>query len=224
MKLNRSKKQSIYYNIPGLEPLFTQEIRKTLIGSKENNMNKALIVIDMQNDFMEGGSLAVPGSKHIIEYINKLRKNYDMVVFTKDFHPEDHCSFKENGGIWPVHCVQKTKGSKVHKDLHPIMNDFIIKKGKNKNFDSYSGFMDDGGTYTGLYALLTDNVIDEIDVVGVATEYCVKFTVLDGLNLGLKVNLLIRGCAAIDNFNEIRAVQEMQKAGATIIYKGSRRN
>jgi len=172
---------------------------------------------------MDGGSLAVPGSKHIIEYINELRKNYDMVVFTKDFHPKDHCSFKENGGVWPTHCVQKTKGSKIHSDLHPVNNDFIIKKGKDKNFDSYSGFIDDGGAYTGLYALLTDNGIEEIDVVGVATEYCVKFTVLDGLNLGLKVNLLIRGCAAINNIDEIRAVQEMQKAGATIIYKGNRK-
>jgi len=187
-------------------------------------MSKALIIVDMQKDFMEGGPLAVPGSNDIIEYINKIRKNYKIVVFTKDFHPKDHCSFKTNGGIWPVHCVQKTKGSKIHKDLDVKPNDLIVIKGTNKDFDSYSGFVDDGGAHTYLYSLLTENKIDEIDIVGVATEYCVKFTVLDGLKLGLKVNLIIRGCATLDSIDEIHAVREMYKAGATVIYQGSRKN
>jgi len=183
-------------------------------------MNNALLIIDMQNDFMPGGSLEIPGGDTIIPYINSIHDNYNTVVFTKDWHPKDHCSFNTNKGVWPVHCVQNTPGAKLHKDLFRRSESTVIKKGKDSKFDSYSAFIDDGGSFTGLYALLMEKKIESIDVVGVAMEYCVKFTVLDGLNLGLKVRLFTRGCMGIDNINDTKAIFEMDKAGAHIVFGG----
>jgi len=177
---------------------------------------KALLIVDPQNDFMPGGSLAVPDGDQIIPFINNHRDYYEMVVWTKDWHPEKHCSFKENGGIWPRHCVQFTQGAWYHQKLDFRAGDYVVTKGKDKKFDSYSAFKDDGGTFTGLKELLDNKGIKEIDVCGLALEYCVKFTVMDALALGFKVNLITAGCRGLQEEDIQKALSEMEQAGATI--------
>ena len=193
---------------------------------------KTLIIVDVQNDFLEGGALAVPGGNEIIEGINKL--DYDLVIATQDFHPEGHGSFastnkadvfslgKLNGldqVMWPDHCVEGSHGVGFSKDLK-INIDRVVKKGRNKNVDSYSGFLDnDGKTFTELNQYLKERNITEIDVVGLALDYCVKFTCLDGVKLGFKVNLLKDLTRAV-NMNEgddLNTIKELKEAGVTIL-------
>lgn len=150
----------------------------------------ALIVVDMQNDFMPDGVLPVKDADKIIPTINRyidiFEKKGNPVFFTRDWHPENHISFKDYGGIWPAHCVQNTKGAQFHQDLKiPSDNKFIISKGNYPDFDAYSGFQ---GTL--LDSLLKERGIKRIFVCGVATDFCVKNTVLGGINLGYQVFIL----------------------------------
>eukprot|EP01089_Gocevia_fonbrunei_P014100 TRINITY_DN378_c0_g1_i2.p1 TRINITY_DN378_c0_g1~~TRINITY_DN378_c0_g1_i2.p1 ORF type:complete len:202 (-),score=33.08 TRINITY_DN378_c0_g1_i2:227-832(-) len=148
---------------------------------------RALLVIDVQYDFLKGGSLEVPCSNEIIPKINELknRVQFDLVVFTKDWHPPNHCSFIRPGNaspdaIHPVHCVQNTRGAELHEDLVVNSEDIIILKGQNENIDSYSGFWDnDHKSKTELEEILNKHDIAQNFVCGVATEYCVAFTALD---------------------------------------------
>lgn len=198
---------------------------------------KALLIIDVQNDFCEGGNLAVKNSLEIIPVVNnlikKFEKNNDFIIATKDWHPADHKSFAsvsntkvgEIGTLnglpqvwWPDHCIENTKGSEFHKDLLSVKN--IVYKGNDPEVDSYSGFFDNNKIHkTKLDEILKENNIDTLYILGLATDYCVKFTVLDALSLGYKVYLVSDGCKGV-NINpddSEKAVEEMKNAGAVII-------
>jgi nicotinamidase/pyrazinamidase len=158
----------------------------------------ALIVVDMQKDFMPGGALPVPEGDRIIprlnEYIEMFSSRELPVFFTRDWHPENHISFKGHGGIWPPHCVADTEGAKFHEELIiPQDNKFIISKGTSRDFDAYSGFQD-----TVLLGLLKERGIKRVFVGGVATDYCVKNTVIGALNLGFQGFVLLDGIKGVD--------------------------
>ncbi|WP_319371393.1 bifunctional nicotinamidase/pyrazinamidase [uncultured Ilyobacter sp.] len=199
-------------------------------------MNKALLIVDLQNDFCEGGSLEVKNSSNIIPVINnlidKFRQGASPVIATKDWHPFDHRSFASVSGgkigelgslngipqiWWPDHCVQGTEGAELHPDLKPV--DEIIHKGTDPEVDSYSGFFSASGQPTGLETLLKKQEIGTLYVVGLATDYCVKFTVLDALSLGYKVFVIEDGCQGV-NLNprdSELALDDMKKGGAVIL-------
>ncbi|RUM32333.1 MAG: nicotinamidase [Aquifex sp.] len=179
----------------------------------------ALVVVDMQNDFMPGGALPVPEGDKIIPKLNEYIKLFESkglpVFFTRDWHPENHISFKGHGGIWPPHCVQNTEGAEFHRDLYiPKDNKFIISKGTSQDFDAYSGFQ---GTV--LESLLRERGIRRIFVGGVATDYCVKNTAIGGLNLGFEVFVLEDAIKGVDvNPGDVeRAIDEMLDRGAVFI-------
>jgi nicotinamidase/pyrazinamidase len=179
----------------------------------------ALIVVDMQNDFMPWGALPVPDADKIVPQLNAYIEAFSSrslpVYFTRDWHPPDHISFKGHGGIWPPHCVQETEGAQFHKDLViPKDNKFIISKGTSRDFDAYSGFQ---GTL--LDSLLRERGIRRLFVGGVATDYCVKNTVIGGLNLGYEVFVLIDATKGVDvNAGDTdRALQEMMSSGAVVV-------
>lgn len=178
---------------------------------------KALLVIDIQNDFLENGSLEVSGSNSIIPIVNKLTKggNFDLIIFTKDWHPHNHKSFASqhddkntfdvinlNGiqqVLWPDHCVQDTQGAEFHKDLNiDVPNMYIFKKGMNINIDSYSGFYEnDHKTSTGLTNFLKEKGITDTYLVGISTDYCVKYTAIDSVKDGFKTNVIIDATSGI---------------------------
>ena len=187
---------------------------------------KALIVVDVQSDFCPGGSLAVTDGDQIVKGINELVESdeYGCVVFTKDWHPKDHGSFASAHGaelftmgelngspqmMWPDHCVQNTEGAEFHKDL--VIPDWakIIEKGLDKKVDSYSAFYDnDHKSSTGLAEYLREMEVEEVAVVGLALDYCAKFTAEDSLNEGFKTDILWDLTKAVnaseENINEIR--------------------
>lgn len=176
----------------------------------------ALIVVDMQNDFMPWGALPVPDGDKVVPRLNRYIETFSSkglpVYFTRDWHPKEHISFEGHGGVWPPHCVQDTEGAKFHKDLIiPVDNKFIISKGTSKDFDAYSGFQ---GTL--LNELLKERAVRRVFVGGVATDYCVKNTVLGALNLGYSVLLLLDGIKGVDvnPGDSDRAVEEMMIKGA----------
>ncbi|MEG0069983.1 bifunctional nicotinamidase/pyrazinamidase [Cetobacterium sp.] len=198
---------------------------------------KALIVVDIQNDFCEGGSLAVKDANQIIDVANSMIKHFNqnnfLVVATKDWHPSTHKSFasNSNGAIgdigtlnglpqvwWPDHCIENTYGSEFHPDLTEIKT--IIYKGTDLEIDSYSGFFDNGKLKeTNLLEILKENLVTELFILGLATDYCVKYTVLDALELGFKVNVVSNGCKGVNlspNDSD-NALLEMKNKGAKII-------
>ena len=180
---------------------------------------KALIIVDVQPDFCEGGALAVAGGNALPAGINLIMGDYDMVVATQDFHPANHSSFAENGGPWPRHCVQGTPGAELHPELNRAGIHAIVQKGTDVAVDSYSGFFDNArARQTELFALLNENGITEIDVCGLATDYCVKFTALDAAELGLKVRFLEKLSAGVNiqPTDVADAVQAMVAAGVTL--------
>lgn len=198
-------------------------------------MKKALIVVDVQNDFLPGGALAVPSGNEVIPVANELMKQFNLVVATQDWHPENHKSFAINhpgkkpgdkimlGGVeqilWQAHCIQNTHGAELAKDLDKTRITKIFKKGTDPEIDSYSAFFDNARKReTGLADFLKSNNVSEIYVIGLATDYCVKFTILDALSLGFKTYLIERGCRGVNlSPNDVEnAIQEMKKAGAII--------
>ncbi|WP_457621186.1 bifunctional nicotinamidase/pyrazinamidase [Persephonella sp.] len=179
----------------------------------------ALIIVDMQNDFMPGGALPVPEGDKIVDslnrYIDLFSQKGNPVFFTRDWHPEDHISFKDFGGVWPPHCIQNTKGAQFHPDLKiPSDNKFIISKGVSRDFDAYSGFQ---GTV--LDDLLKERGVKRLFIGGVATDYCVLNTVLGGLNLGYQVFILGDGIKGVDvrEGDSERALEVMKNRGAVVI-------
>jgi len=178
----------------------------------------ALIVVDVQNDFCPGGALPVPEGDKVVpvlnRYIELFRAAGAPIFFTRDWHPVDHISFKTQGGIWPPHCIQNTWGAEFHPALKVGKGDFVISKGFERSVEAYSGF--EG---TDLDELLKRLHIKELFVGGLATDYCVKHTVLDGLRRGYRVYLLedaVRG-VDVNEGDSIRAIEEMVKAGAVKI-------
>lgn len=182
-------------------------------------MSKALIIVDVQNDFCPSGALPVPEGDQIIPLINLLIEEFDCVVFTADTHPKNHCSFKENGGIWPVHCVNNTEGHKLHKDLNGGMNDLYILKGQNSKADSYSGFCDNDGTETMLASILKAREIEEVFICGLAYEYCVAFTAKDAIKYGFKTFVVSQACKAITKEGAEKATKEMKELGIEFIFE-----
>ncbi|MFQ5488549.1 MAG: isochorismatase family protein [Gammaproteobacteria bacterium] len=156
-----------------------------------------LLIIDVQNDFLPGGSLAVPGGDQIIPvlngYIILFRKRHLPVFATRDWHPPDHCSFQSQGGPWPVHCVRSTKGADFPETLALPAETIIISKGERQDRDAYSGFQD-----TDLHEQLQQLGVRRLFIGGLATDYCVQATVLDALQLGYAVCLLEDAIRAVD--------------------------
>lgn len=182
---------------------------------------KTLLVVDLQKDFMPDGRLPVLLGYDAVAWFARNSSKYDEVICTKDLHPLNHCSFERNGGTWPEHCVDCTQGSNL---VYSPPSFIVFNKGIDPRYDSYSGFKDDGGKRTGLEEFLLEKKITEIDIVGVATEYCVKFTVLDALAYGFKVNVIKDGCAGITPEGCEAAYAEMEAAGATIVYSNTKNN
>ncbi len=212
----------------------------TLFSCLEKQDNHALLVIDMQNDFcdIDGASLPVKGGTSVIPYINKLINSgkYEKVVFSQDWHPINHISFASNNGknvyetitledgtqqtMWSNHCVPNTFGAEFHKDIDTSKTDYVVKKGTNPKVDSYSAFWDNNAeSKTDLDDYLKKNDIKEVTIVGLALDYCVRFTCEDAIKLGYKVNLHLKGTKAV-NIKPTDAedtVKALKKIGVNII-------
>ena len=202
-------------------------------------MKRALVMVDLQNDFCAGGALAVPEGDSTIDVANALmsycKARGDAVLATQDWHPANHGSFASvqktepytQGALeglkqtwWPDHCVQNSAGAQLHPLLNTQEIDAIFQKGENPLVDSYSGFFDNGHRQkTQLGDWLVHHEIKQLIVVGLATDYCVKFTVLDALSLGYEVTVITDGCRGVnlDPQDSLRAFQDMSAAGATLM-------
>lgn len=204
---------------------------------------KALIIVDIQNDFCPKGNLAVKNGDKIIPFVNSLMESnkYVLIVATLDWHPANHKSFASNNKnedgsevkvgelrklegldqvMWPVHCVIDSEGAKLHPKLNSSKIKAFVTKGSNPNVDSYSGFFDnDKKSQTDLNSILLRNGIKEIDVVGLALDYCVKATAIDGVKLGYKTKVLLQGTKAV-NLNvcdDQRAIKELTENGVLVV-------
>src|SRR6185295_2452948 len=193
---------------------------------------KALILVDIQNDFLPGGALAVPEGDKIIPVANQLQSIFPIVVATQDWHPANHGSFAAshpgkkvfdqvelNGlpqTLWPVHCVQNTRGAELAATLHREQIAKIFPKGTDAEIDSYSGFFDNGHRkFTGLGDWLKTKGVTEVFVCGLATDYCVKFTALDAVETGFKTHLIADASRGVNlRPNDVRnAIDGMKNAG-----------
>src|SRR5262249_3959997 len=192
---------------------------------------KYLILTDLQNDFMPGGALPVPGGDEVVPLANRLQQHFDRVVATQDWHPPDHQSFasqhpgKKIGEViqlagvsqvlWPDHCLQNTPGARFHPDLEQARIQKIFQKGTDPKIDSYSTFFDNLHLKaTGLGEFLRKQGAMEIYLLGLATDYCVKYSALDAVELGFKTFVIEDACRGIDlNPGDVeRALREMQAA------------
>lgn len=194
-------------------------------------MTSALLVIDMQYDFCPGGALAVPEGDSIVPGINAAMRDFPAVILTQDWHPAGHSSFaSEHPGkapfdmvempygqqvLWPDHCMQGSHGAAFHADLDTTRADLIIRKGMNPDIDSYSAFFEnDHATPTGLHGYLQTRGLTDLTLVGLATDFCVKFSALDAARLGYPVTLLQDLVRGIDLDGSLDAATgEMRKAG-----------
>jgi nicotinamidase/pyrazinamidase len=185
---------------------------------KVSEQTKALIVVDVQNDFCPGGSLAVANGDEVVAPLNELAKEFldrgEPVFKTRDWHPERTKHFAAYGGTWPIHCVQDTRGAEFHVDLIDDPRITIISKGTTESADGYSGF--DG---TNLAQLLREKGVTEVWVGGLATDYCVKHTVLDARREGFEVKALADAMRAVNvkPTDGTQAIQEMRAAGAEVV-------
>src|SRR4051794_27116762 len=178
-------------------------------------MAEALLIVDFQNDFTPGGALGVEGGDEIAGRLNQLAADarFEVVVATRDWHPADHGSFREQGGIWPVHCVAGTEGAELHSGLDRSRLDAIVDKGQDAEADGYSGF-----EATLLEELLRARGVDHVTIGGIATDYCVKNTALDALRLGFGVTVdrdAVRGVEVSPGDSE-RALDEIRAAGGSV--------
>ncbi|SHN19943.1 nicotinamidase/pyrazinamidase [Cyclobacterium lianum] len=191
---------------------------------------KALLIIDVQNDFIPGGSLAVPGGGEIIPLINGLMDRFDLVMATQDWHPQDHMSFASNHKgkqpfeqivhqgldqiLWPDHCVQGTPGADFHPELNIKPIEAIIRKGMDPDIDSYSGFYDNGHRRsTGLTGYLKEKGNPVLYCCGLAADVCVYFTIKDALKEGFKVKLIADATRALDPTKFAAMEKELQALG-----------
>lgn len=195
---------------------------------------KALIVIDVQNDFCPGGALAVAGGDEIVPMVNRLIGEFDHVVLTQDWHPAGHSSFASvhpgknpfettempygTQTLWPDHCVQGTDGAAFHADLEWTKAELVVRKGFRPGIDSYSAFFEnDRTTPTGLAGYLRERGISDLKLVGLATDFCVAYSALDAVRSGFKATVLLEACRAIDLGGSLAAMKdEMAKAGVTL--------
>jgi nicotinamidase/pyrazinamidase len=196
----------------------------------------ALLVVDVQNDFLPGGALAVPDGDKVIPVINRLLDQFDLVLATQDWHPANHGSFAANhpghkpgdvvdlNGIpqvlWPVHCVKGTSGAAFSSQLRTDRFARVFQKGIDPEIDSYSGFFDNGRKRsTGLGEYLRDRKVDELFICGLATDYCVKFSALDSINAGIRTRVIADACRGVNlkPGDSAAAIAEMGEAGAKIV-------
>lgn len=197
---------------------------------------KALILVDIQNDFCPGGAMAVPGGDEIIPAANRLAPSFPFVVATMDWHPEGHISFVDShpgrqsfetveaGGIeqvlWPAHCIAGTDGAELHNSLNTIPADLILRKGTTKNLDSYSAFFEnDKKTPTGLAGALKERGVDTVYLCGLATDVCVYFSALDSRRLGFTTYLIEDASRGVDvpAGNLSFCLKDMQSRGVRMI-------
>jgi nicotinamidase/pyrazinamidase len=200
----------------------------------KSNHKSALLIIDVQNDFLPGGALAVPHGDRVIPEIKKLIANYDCIILTQDWHPAGHISFASTHGkehfasievdygiqrLWPDHCVQNTKGAEIVAELETIKPDLILRKGAQQEIDSYSGFIEaDRKTMTALKHFLTARGVQHVSCVGLALDYCVLWTALDAVNLGFQTDVILKACKGIDHENSVAlSIQKMKDSGIHII-------
>jgi nicotinamidase/pyrazinamidase len=203
-------------------------------------MRRALIIVDVQNDFCPGGALAVKDGDQVVSVINCLQDfgNFDLIVATQDFHPKNHKSFASNNPgkkvgelstlngspqvMWPNHCVQGTTGAEMHLALNMQKVAKVFKKGTNPEVDSYSGFFDnDKKSSTGLSEYLKNFGINEVFVVGLALDYCVKATALDALKEGFKTKVYLPATRSVNLSADdgAKAIVELEKAGIKVSEK-----
>ena len=195
----------------------------------------ALILVDIQNDFLPGGALAVPRGDEVVPVANRLMGQFELVVATQDWHPADHRSFASqhpgravgdeielNGlpqTLWPDHCVQGSPGAELAPKLDARRIAHVVRKGLDREIDSYSGFFDNGRRKaTGLDDYLKRRGAADLTIIGLATDYCVKFTVLDALRLGYRVTVDLAGVCGVElrAGDCERALAELRAAGASI--------
>ena len=195
---------------------------------------KTLVIVDVQNDFIKGGSLEVPYGESVIEPINNLVHDYQLVIATKDWHPKDHISFASNHNnkkigdlikingmdqaLWPDHCIQNSFGSEFPSTLDISNLEKTIYKGSDSRIDSYSGFFDNGKIIsTGLSNYLKERNIKQIDYVGLATDFCLKYTALDSLSEGFETRVIVNCIRGIDEKGCKIALEEMKSRGIELI-------
>jgi nicotinamidase/pyrazinamidase len=201
---------------------------------------RALLLVDLQYDFLPGGALAVANGDETIAVARRLMPRFETVVATQDWHPSNHASFAVNHPgtqpgqkidldglsqvLWPPHCVEGTRGAELHDDLDRRRLATVIRKGQDPRIDSYSGFFDNGRRKaTGLHDWLQEHRIQQLYVMGLATDYCVKATVIDAIELGYDVWLIENGCRGVNLApgDHDKAVNIMRGHGATIIESGN---
>ena len=196
--------------------------------------SEALIVVDMQNDFCEGGALAVPGGNAIVPRVNQLIAQAEHVVLTQDWHPPGHASFASSWEgaepfssrafpygpqtLWPTHCVQGTKGADFHPGLEATKAEMIVRKGFHRGVDSYSAFQEnDRMTRTGLDGYLKARGIGTLTLCGLALDYCVAWSALDARQAGFDVTVMVDATAAIDlDGSRQKMLHEMRQAGVRL--------
>lgn len=193
---------------------------------------RALVLVDLQYDFMPGGALAVREGDRTVAVANRLLPRFELAVATQDAHPPDHGSFiSQHPGasvgdqidlyglqqtVWPVHCVKGTHGSELHRDLDQTRIACVFPKGTDRTLDSYSGFFDNGKrAATGMGEYLKARGVTEVFVLGLATDYCVKFTALDAVSLGFRTYVVLDGCRAVnlDPRDGEQAIADMRAVG-----------
>jgi len=195
---------------------------------------KALLIVDIQYDFCPGGALAVPDGDTIIPTVNQLIDHFDVIVQTQDWHPEGHSSFASSHEgkepfdtvemdygtqvLWPDHCVQGSKGAEFHEDLNTLKSQVIIRKGFRRMIDSYSTFFEnDQKTATGLTGYLKQRGITDLYTVGLATDFCVKWSILDGIDEGFNMHIVEDAVKGINlNGSLDEAWDEMKKKGVRV--------
>jgi nicotinamidase/pyrazinamidase len=197
-------------------------------------MSSALIIIDMQNDFCHGGALAVKDGEKLVEPINSAQEKFDNIILTQDWHPKEHSSFASNNSaevysniemdygpqvLWPDHCIQGSIGANFHKNLNINKSNLILRKGCNQKIDSYSAFFEnDKNTTTGLEGYLVTKEIKKLYLCGLAFDYCVFYSALDGVDLGFDVFVFQDLTKAINlNNSEKIARKTMVEKGIKLI-------
>jgi nicotinamidase/pyrazinamidase len=195
---------------------------------------KALVIVDVQNDFTSGGNLAVPDGENIIPLINKIQKKFDLVVATQDWHPTNHKSFSSNHEgksnfdkiildgleqvLWPDHCIQGSHGAEFHPLLDTHRVETIFRKGMDANIDSYSGFYDNGHRKsTGLSGYLRERKVKEVFLCGLAGDFCVFYTSMDALKEGFRTFYIDDATRSINMKGFENAKMEIRKAGGSVI-------
>lgn len=186
---------------------------------KSQFQESALILVDIQNDFCPGGALGVSDGDQIVPAVNRLIPEFPLVISTQDWHPANHISFKQQGGPWPPHCVQRTSGAELHPDLRTDTIAHHFRKASSPEKDDYSEFEGKDARGRSLDELLRSQGVNTLYVVGLATDYCVLETVLDGIKYGYEVHAVTDAMRAV-NVNPDdgeKALQKMVEHGAHLV-------